>query len=119
MHSPRIAYEIRSGPRVPAEELVRKHVAFEPVARRAGGDEVARRVRASLGHGVHVIERRDVERERNRAVDAAATAVTHGSVLECPLEAVFVEVPRAAGEAARCAGERDSVETTSRHCTSL
>ena len=119
MHCAGVTNEVCSGPRVAAEKLVRQHVALEPITRGAGGDEVARGMRASLRHGVHVIERRDVERERNRAVDAAATAVTHGSVLECPLEAVFVEVPRAAGEAARCAGERDSVETTSRHCTSL
>ena len=96
MHSPRIAYEIRSGPRVPAEELVRKHIAFEPVARRAGGDEVARRVRASLGHGVHVIERRDVERQWNGAVDAASAAIAHGSVLERTLDARVLRVPRAA-----------------------
>jgi hypothetical protein len=66
-----------------------------------------------------VIERRDVERQRNGAVDAASATITHGSVLEGTLEAVVVEVPRAAGKSARCAGERDSVETTSRHCTSL
>ena len=72
-----------------------------------------------MGHGVHVIERRDVERQRNGAVDAASAAIAHGSVLERTLEAVVVEVPHAASETARCAGERDSVETTSRHCTSL
>jgi hypothetical protein len=68
---------------------------------------------------VYVIERRDVERQRYGAVDAASAAIAHGSVLEGALDTGFVEVPRAAGEAARCAGERDSVETTSRHCTSL
>jgi hypothetical protein len=66
-----------------------------------------------------VIERRRVERQRNGAVDAAAAAVAHGSVLEGTLDAGVVEVPRAAREATRCAGERDSVETTSRHCASL
>jgi hypothetical protein len=40
-------------------------------------------------------------------------------VLEGALDTGFVEVPRAAGQTARSAGERDSVETTSRHCTSL
>jgi hypothetical protein len=68
---------------------------------------------------VHVIERRDVERQWNGAVDAAAAAIAHGSVLEGALEPGVVEVPRAARKSARCAGERDSVETTSRHCTSL
>ena len=73
----------------------------------------------SLRDRVYVIQRRDVERQGNGAVDAASAAITHGSVLECTLEVVIVEVARATGEAARCAGERDSVETTSRHCTSL
>jgi hypothetical protein len=76
-------------------------------------------VRPALRHGVYVIERRDVERQRDGAVDAASAAITHGSVLERTLEAVIVDVPRAASETARSAGERDSVETTSRHCTSL
>jgi hypothetical protein len=66
-----------------------------------------------------VVERRDVERQRDGAIDAASAAITHGSVLEGTLDAGVVGVPRAAGEAARCAGKRDSVETTSRHCTSL
>ena len=119
MNRPRIAHEVGTGPRIPPKKLVRKHVALEPIARRAGGDKVARRMWPSVRHGVHVIERRDVEREWDRAIDAASTAITHGSVLERTLEAVIVEVPRAAREAARSAGERDSVETTSRHCTSL
>jgi hypothetical protein len=66
-----------------------------------------------------VIERRDVDRQWNGAVDAAAATITHGSVLEGTLEAVIVGVTCAAREAARGAGERDSVQTTSRHCTSL
>ena len=111
--------EVRARPGIAPEKLIREHVALEPVARRTSGDKVARRVGPSLRHGVHVIERRDVERQRDSAVNAASAAITHGSVLECTLEVVIVEVARATGEAARCAGERDSVETTSRHCTSL
>ena len=95
MHGAGVANEVRAGPRVPTEEFVRQHVSLEPITRRAGGDQVARRVRASLRHGVHVIERRDVERQRNGAVDAASAAITHGSVLECTLEAVIVDGPRA------------------------
>jgi len=72
-----------------------------------------------MGDRVDVIEGRRVERQWNGAVDATSAAIAHGSVLERTLEAGFVEVPRAAGEATRSAGERDSVETTSRHCTSL
>jgi hypothetical protein len=66
-----------------------------------------------------VIQRRDVERQPNGAVDAASAAIAHGSVLESALDAGVVGVPGATREAARSAGERDSVETTSRHCTSL
>ena len=111
--------EVRACPGIAPEKFIREHVALEPVARRTSGDKVARGVGPSLRHGIHVIERRDVERQRDGAVDAASAAVTHGSVLERTLEVVIVEVARATGEAARCAGERDSVETTSRHCTSL
>jgi len=68
---------------------------------------------------VYVIERRDVERQWNGAVDAASAAIAHGSVLEGTLDSGVVEVSRAASKSARSAGERDSVETTSRHCTSL
>ena len=111
--------EVRARPGIAPEKLIREHVALEPVARRTSGDKVARRVGPSLRHGVHVIERRDVERQRDGAVDAASAAITHGSVLERTLDSGVVEVPRAARKSARCAGERDSVETTSRHCTSL
>src|SRR5690349_15649956 len=103
MHRARVANEVRAGPGVPAEELVWEHVALEPVARCACRDEVAGRVRASLRDRVHVIERRDVERQRNGAVDAAAAAIAHGSVLEGALDIGVAEVPRAAREAARSA----------------
>jgi len=119
MDRARIADEVRAGPGIPAEELVRKHVALEPVTRPTGRDQVSGRVRPSLRHGVYVIERGNVQRQWDGAVDAASAAIAHGSVLEGTLDAVVVRVPRAAGEAARSAGERDSVETTSRHCTSL
>jgi hypothetical protein len=65
-----------------------------------------------------VIERRDVERQWNGAVDAASAAIPHGSVLERTFDRGVMEVSRAAWEP-RCAGKRDSVDTTSRHCTSL
>ena len=119
VHRAGVANEVGAGPRISSEELVRQHVAFQAIARRTRRDQVARRVRPALRHGVHVIERRDVDRQWNGAVDAASAAVTHGSVLERTLEAVIVGVARAAAETARCAGKRDSVETTSRHCTSL
>jgi hypothetical protein len=119
MHGASIAYEVGSRPRVSSEELVRKHVALETITGSACRDQVARGVRPSLRDRVDVIERRDVERQRDGAVDAASAAIAHGSMLERTLDAGVVEVPRAAGKSARSAGERDSVETTSRHCTSL
>ena len=119
MHRARIPNEIRAGPWIATEELVRQHVALEAITWGTRGDKVARCVRPALRNRVHVIERRDVERQWNGAVDAASAAITHGSVLECTLDADVVGVPRAASESARSAGERDSVETTSRHCTSL
>ena len=119
MHGSRVAHEVRARPRIPFKELVREHVALEAITRGTRRDQVAGSVWPSVRDRVDVIERRDVERQRNGAVDAASAAITHGSVLERTLDSGVVEVPRAARKSARCAGERDSVETTSRHCTSL
>jgi hypothetical protein len=118
MHGARVSNEVRAGPRVSPEELVRQEVPFEAIARGTGGDQVARSMRASMRHRVYVIERGNVERQRNGAIDAASAAIAHGSVLEGTLDSGVVEATRAAWEP-RCAGERDSVDTTSRHCTSL
>ena len=119
MHGSSVAYEVRARPRISPEELVWEHIALETITRGARRDQVARSMGPSLRDRVYVIQRRDVERQRNGAVDAASAAIAHGSVLERALDAGVVEVPRAARKSARCAGERDSVETTSRHCTSL
>jgi len=119
VHGSRVAHEVRTRPRVPSEELVREHIALETITRGARRDQVAGSVWPSLRDRVYVIERRDVERQRNGAVDAASAAIAHGSVLERTLDSGVMEVPRAARKSARCAGERDSVQTTSRHCTSL
>jgi len=119
MHGSRVAHEVRARPRIPSKELVREHIALEAITRRTRRDQVAGSVWPSLRDRVYVIERRDVERQRNGAVDAASAAIAHGSVLERTLDSGVMEVPRAARKSARCAGERDSVETTSRHCTSL
>ena len=119
MHGSRVAHEVRTGPRIPPEELVWEHIALEAITRGACRDQVARSVRPSVRDRIYVIERRDVERQRNGAIDAASAAIAHGSVLERTLDSGVVEVPRAARKSARCAGERDSVETASRHCTSL
>ena len=119
MHGTSVANEVRSCPRIPPEELVWEHVALEAITRGARRDQVTGSVWPSVRDRVHVIERRDVQRQWNGAVDAASAAIAHGSVLEGTLDSGVVEVPRAASKSARSAGERDSVETTSRHCTSL
>jgi hypothetical protein len=119
VHGSSVAYEVRARPRISPEELVWEHIALETVTRGARRDQVARSMGPSLRDRVYVIQRRDVERQGNGAVDAASAAIAHGSVFERTLDAGVVEVPRAARKSARCAGERDSVETTSRHCTSL
>ena len=119
MHGSSVAYEVRASPRISPEELVWEHIALETITRGARRYQVTRSMGPSVRDRVYVIQRRDVERQRNGAVDAASAAIAHGSVLERTLDAGVVEVPRAARKSARCAGERDSVETTSRHCTSL
>jgi len=119
VHGARVSHEIRARPRIAAKEFMGKHVALESIAGGTCGNKVALRMGTTMRDRVYVIERRNVERQWNGAVDAASAAIAHGSVLERTLDAGVVEVPRAASETARCAGERDSVETTSRHCTSL
>ena len=82
MHGPRITNEVRPSDRVPREELVRQHVALHPVAGRAGGNDVARHMRAAAGDGVDVVERRFDRVEVMTAVDAPPPAVTHRRALE-------------------------------------
>ena len=91
--------EVRPGPRMPDEELVRQHVALQPVAGGTGGYDVARGVGASVREGIDVIEGRDGELEPLSAVHAAPTTVTHGGALEGTL-GVEVEKAPAAAEAA-------------------
>ena len=86
MHRTRITNEVRASDRVPREELVRQHVALHPVAGGAGGNDVARHVRAAARYGVDVVQRRFHRVERMRAVDASAAAIPHGGALERSLE---------------------------------
>src|SRR5690349_11966639 len=96
MHCAGVAYEVRASPRIAPKELVGQHVALEAITWRTRRDQVALRMGSSLRNGVHVIERRDFERQGDGTVDAASATITHGSVLERTLEAVVVGVPRAA-----------------------
>lgn len=77
-----VPHEVRAGERVPCEELVRKHVSLQPVARGAGGNEVARNVRAAARQRIDVVERRFSRVERMAAVHAAPAAVAHRGALE-------------------------------------
>ena len=96
MHGSSVAYEVRARPRISPEELVWEHIALETVTRGARRDQVARSMGPSLRDRVYVIQRRDVERQGNGAVDAASAAVTHGSVLESTLDGRAVEMASAA-----------------------
>ena len=96
VHGARVSHEIRARPRISTEEFMWKHVALESIAWGACGNKVAGRVRTTMGDRVHVIERRNVERQWNGAVDAASAAIAHGSVLESTLDGRAVEMARAA-----------------------
>src|SRR5918911_4275423 len=63
VHGARVADEVRARPREAGEKHLREHVAFEAVAARAGGDEVAVRVRAPLRERVDVIYCGEVQLE--------------------------------------------------------
>lgn len=66
---------------MPHEELDGKQLALEAITACAGGDEVAKRMRAAVSERIHMIERGVREFEGLGAVDAAATAVAHGRAL--------------------------------------
>lgn len=77
--------EVTTGPRVSREELVRRLIALEPIARRASHDEVLRRVRAAEGEWIHVIERVAVVVEAGSAVHAPLTRVPERGAAHGPL----------------------------------
>lgn len=81
MHRAGIHDEVVPRPGMPHEKLDGEQLAFQPIAARAGGDEVAKRVRAPVSEGIHMIERGVREFEGLGAVHAAATAVAHGGAL--------------------------------------
>ena len=75
MHRPGVANEICAGPRVAREKLEWKEVAFEPIARPACNDKVARIVGAAAREREDVIERGGALIEMRRAVYTALTAI--------------------------------------------
>ena len=78
MHGASVVNEVHSGPREPREELVRKEITFQAITPRAGEDQVARHVSAAARERMYVVQRRQIELEPNRTVDAATSAVAHG-----------------------------------------
>ncbi len=119
MNDPRVQQEIHSRQRIPHEEVVRQHVTFQPVARGAGGDEVAVRSDASPRARVHVIDGRMVMLEPGAAVHAAPAAVAHYGALERSLEIDVAKVGATAPEkSTRRTGEADAMNAVPRHCTS-
>ena len=85
MDCSRITNEVRPGLRVPREELVRQHVTLQSIARGTGADEVSRRVGATAGYRMDVVERRLHRVEPVTAVHTAAAAVAHRRALELSL----------------------------------
>ena len=80
-----VADKVGPGLRIPREELVRQHVTLQSIARRAGADEVSRRVGATARHRMDVVERRFHRIEAVPAIHAAAAAIAHGRALELSL----------------------------------
>lgn len=119
MHDPRVQEKVHSRQRIPHEEVVRKHVTFQSVARGAGGDEVAVRGNTSPGARVHVIDGRMIVLEPAAAVHAAPAAVAHHGALERSLEIDVAKVGATPPEkSTRRTGEADAMNAVPRHCTS-
>ena len=56
MYRPCVPHEVRPRPRKAGKELLRQQVALEAIASCAGGDHVARRVRAAARERIDVVE---------------------------------------------------------------
>jgi hypothetical protein len=81
MYGTSIPHEVGAGPGIGGEENRRKEVRLEAIAARAREDNVPRMMRAAVRERIYVIERCGFEVEGGGAVDAAATAVSHGRAL--------------------------------------
>jgi hypothetical protein len=76
------------------EEFLWKEIALETITPHAGGDEVARRVGASVGEREDVVEGGDGKLERSGAVDAPAAAVSHRGALDGVLMVLARKAPQ-------------------------
>jgi hypothetical protein len=85
MHRTSVVNEVHPRPGKAREEFSRQQIAFEAIAARAREDEVARHVCAAVRERVHMIQRREIELELRRAIDAATTTVAHRGVLDSSL----------------------------------
>jgi hypothetical protein len=119
-----VAHEVGAGPGIGREEIIWKEIGFQPIAVRAGENDVALMVDAAMRERVNVVKRRRVNVQRSGAVDAAATTVTHGRSLDGALVACPAKghdgafAPPDAGETET--GESDVVTVSSNgHFTSL
>src|SRR5690348_17327590 len=97
MHRAGVGDEVETGPGIAGEKLRRQHVSLQPVAARAGENDVARHVRAAVRERVNVVERGKVEVERRRAIDTAASTIAHRRALDRSLLMAGRNVLAAAG----------------------
>ncbi len=125
MHRARVSHEIRAGPGVLCEEVVREGVALQLIAANTGENDVPWMVDATMCEGIDVIERGRLEVQRLGAVDAAATTVTHGCTLDGTLESSSAEMADARTTGATrsteaAGGKHDAVTLSANgHFTSL
>ena len=85
MRHSRIGHEVRTSPRVAAEEVVWQKIALESVARDTRGDEVAWRVCSAARYRKDVVQRGEIILEPNRTVDTPPATIAKSRALECAL----------------------------------
>ena len=111
--------EVGACPRMSHEELDRKHVRLETIARRTCRNDVARRVRAALGERVDVIQCCVCVFEGSGAIHTATPAVAQGGELDRSFLLSGREAPDAASDAAGRTRKGNAVTVSSGHFTSL
>ena len=118
MHGARVGDEVEARPWIPGEEFRRQQVSLQPVAARAGEDDVPRNVSAAVRQRMHVVERREIEVEGRGAVDATSSAIAHRGAFDRALLVAGRDVLATAGRS-RESGKGNVKMPTSGHVTSL
>jgi hypothetical protein len=119
MHGTRVRDEVETRPWIPGEEFRRQEISLQPVAARAGEDDVPRNVGTAVRQRMHVIERREIEVEGRGAVDTAPSAVAHRGAFDRALLMAGRDALTAASWS-RESGKGNTVKLpTSGHVTSL